>query len=314
MGLGDGIKQAAKRIFWNAQAGCCILFVLVVLTISLIATSIRNVDFDEYGIVYNSITKTVSDEIRLEGKHVLPVGSQLIIFKRRYITMEFNIEDGDPVMCLSKNGLEIILDMTMQYQWDQSKLMQIFRDFGDNDSAHNYLVVLARETFREVCSYYRGVDFYDNRAIIEKRMLDLLTAAFVRGNANAQIGFVQLLNIQLPYKFDNAISAFQLAKQDIEKAKQEKDQVVTKADTRVKTARNQANRQLQGASATADGVLYAATQDAAALNDKFRNLAFSFSSAMNSTGLSAPSFIGSYLQSKLLREATQGAAPIVAFS
>lgn len=315
----------SKKVFFNWQCCCISTVVSLIVIISLVATSVRNVDHDEYAIVYNSISKVVDPEVRMEGKHLLPVGSSLIFFRRTYVTIEFAQEDGDEVECLSRNGLKMVLDMTMQYQWQNGKIIDIFRNFGTNDLAHNFLMFLARETFREVCSLYDAVDFFGGgnvkdqgktRAAIQEKMRNALTESFSNASTYADLQQVQLLNIKLPLEVDRAINEVQQADLDSTKARQEELQELQKAGVNLNKATYSAQTFINDANEEKLTIMYKAGQDVAALEARFDQLAESFATVLNSTGMSPEAFVTSYLESQLLRqvEGSSTNPPIIAFN
>lgn len=114
----------------------------ILLMIILLPLSIKKVSHDEYGIRYDGLTKKVHDDVYDEGKHLCTPQTQMYTYDRTIQKLELNMS------CLSSNGIEIEIEVDIQYQIPKSQVYTIFDEFGEFENLKQYLMVIADDSVR----------------------------------------------------------------------------------------------------------------------------------------------------------------------
>ena len=90
--------------------------------------------FPLVGLAYNIHQKTLATTVQREGLHAGAPGYKFIIFKSVFQSIAF-----PDLRCLNKDGIEIELDVQLQYRARPKNLREIILLFKDNE---NYLDIL----------------------------------------------------------------------------------------------------------------------------------------------------------------------------
>ncbi|XP_056012084.1 uncharacterized protein LOC125682499 [Ostrea edulis] len=107
----------------KCMAVLIVIGALVIMTIALIATSLKKLASDEIGIKYDTINKDLGSSTEREGLHNGPPGFEFIIFPSVYKSLEFSLK------CLNKDGVQIKLDVTYQYKVRSANLRTVILNF-----------------------------------------------------------------------------------------------------------------------------------------------------------------------------------------
>ena len=94
----------------------CICCIGVLLTVILIPVSLKSVEYNEYAIRYDDLTKTIYPDLYLEGKYVFTPETKL--FKFSSLVQKMSIE----LSCLTSNGVNVELYVDIQYQMAKSQV------------------------------------------------------------------------------------------------------------------------------------------------------------------------------------------------
>jgi len=161
-------------------------------------------------------------------------------------------------LCLSNDGLQIVLDITYQYKLQQNNLYNFFLTYGlDYESV---IGLLAWSAVRDTCGEWDSDGFYYSRETIEQSMLVKMQNNFAGINVDA--GFLQLSNVDFPDSFQTAVRNVQENMQDATQASNERAGSVTNATTEVLQAEQDAQVLLIQAEADASVILATANATA----------------------------------------------------
>lgn len=86
------------------------------------------------GLAYDIHQKKLASEVKREGLHPGPPGYHFIIFPSVFQSISY-----EDLMCLNKEGIEIELDVQLQYRARPAQLREIIIQFKDKE---NYLEIL----------------------------------------------------------------------------------------------------------------------------------------------------------------------------
>jgi len=269
---------------------CCIG---IILTCILIPCSIQNVDYNQYAIAYNNHTCEAKMEVYDQGKYFVGLATTMFKYNRIAVTVEFT--NDKRVGCLTYDGIQIILDITFQYQIIKGELLDIFFDWGMEDQLSDFLKVTARDSIRDTCATKTAQNFYEERGGIEQA----ITAAVVRdvalAGAHIVIRALQLKNVELPIELQTAIEEKQRSEQDIDNALNERAGALINAQTKLETAKVEAATVIIVAEAEATAVLTEAAERSTSITTVFKNRGSVYKFIMTETNMTATTFVNDYL-------------------
>ncbi|KAK7507138.1 hypothetical protein BaRGS_00001073, partial [Batillaria attramentaria] len=209
------------------------IVVLMIMTIVLLATSLKKLASDEVGLQYDTIQKDLDTEVFTEGLHTGPPGYKFIVFPNVYTTLNYN-----RLKCLNSDGVPVHIDVSFQFKANLSKLADIVLDFKDFDGYKKVLTFTGRTALHEACSYFNTSQFQAERGNFQSTLQTVLKNRFLK--LFAHITDLQVNNIQRPPEYEAAIRSKERAKEDIQVAKQERPRLLTEANTTKREAESEA--------------------------------------------------------------------------
>lgn len=105
----------------------------VVALIILIITSFSQLEVNQVGLDYSGITKTIDKNIYTAGIHFLGVAHSFIKFPSTIQTYEFSKmpkADSNLIRSRTKNGLEVEIEVSFQYQFITNQLYDMYMKYG----------------------------------------------------------------------------------------------------------------------------------------------------------------------------------------
>lgn len=158
------------------------------------------------------------------------------------------MKEGSILSARTKDGLSISLDVSFQYRIQPDNAQLIYMDYLLKYE-DTYLRV-ARDSIRDVCSVFNAIDFFNNRTYIGDVMFEQVSSDL--NTLYADVGLLQLRNVDLPDSFEKALENVEIARQEYEVALREQEAAIIRADTKVIEAAAAAQVQVIGATATAE--------------------------------------------------------------
>ncbi|GFR63356.1 sPFH domain band 7 family protein [Elysia marginata] len=270
---------------------------ILILTISLLASSLKKLSSKEVGLQYDSIQKDLDGKVYTEGLHLGPVGYEFIKFPNIYTTMTF-----DKLQCLNSDGVRINIDVTYQYRVQMTNLKKIAMDFKDFDGFQVVLASVGRASLHEACSYFDTVDFQANRGDFQDRLEKILTDRYKE--VNCDVEDLQVNNIQRPKLYENAIRSKERAKADIRVAEEQRPKIVKEANTTLREAISEAQIIVDKAMSQSRILAAQADAEAEAILQQYKKEAEAYSSILQSSGLNfSPEGFISYLGVRVIADA-----------
>jgi len=217
---------------------CCVVLVTFVI---LLATSFSSLEFNEWGLDYSGITKTVSKSSASGGIHFLGIGHHFIKFPKTVQTIEFSSENTATEASLNSrtsDGLEVTLEISFQYSLNADNLTQLYMTYGEEYK--DVFVLVAMDILTDLATKYTAYNFFVDRQQIGAAMQDALNTAY-KNICFASVDFFQLRSVDLPDKFEDAIQLTEVKKQDIQKAQAEKSKTEVEFETKKLEALYQMN-------------------------------------------------------------------------
>lgn len=143
--------------------------------------------------------------------------------------------------------------VSFQYTVDKSRLLEAVAEYRDFEKFNEMVKAAGVSAVHHGCGEFAVQAFQGKRSEVQARMLEFFRLK-IEGNATtgakglySRAVDLQLRNIQLPPAYAQAVSSKQSAEEDIELAKNQRTQSLTAANTALLTARQEAERELDGA-------------------------------------------------------------------
>jgi len=277
--------------------GCICLSLL--LTVILIPVSLRNVGHSEYGVAYDTLTCLYDPEVYTEGKHLLRPSTEMYYYSKIIVQIEL---DGDnSVECLTKDGINVVLEVTFQYEIIKEELISIFMDFGWEATLREFLQLTAVDSILDTCGMWSAQSFYETRGAIELDIMTNLQTDFVLAECHVTAKLLQLKNVWLPLELETAIMEKQRSEQDIDNALNERAGALIVAETVLASAKVEAETLIITAAAEATALVTEATELATSVETVYRNRASYYKIIKESMegNMTVSEFINDYLYGEI---------------
>ncbi|WAR27568.1 hypothetical protein MAR_013272 [Mya arenaria] len=235
-----------------------VALLIILMTIILLATSLKKLSSDQIGLTYDTINKNLGDEVKREGLHNGPPGFEFIIFPSVYKTISFS-----DLKCLNKDGVIITLDVTYQFKAQPTKLHDLIINFKDYDGYKKVLEYTGESALHESCSYFNTSQFQAERGKFQERVS----------------------NIERPSEYEDAIRSKERAREDIEVARNERPRLVTEAMTEFLEA-NTTSQIIRDKAESDKRILQArAEQEAKAIIEQYQKESEAYAQILDPNGL-----------------------------
>lgn len=278
-------ENGGAKWFWGSFCGFGIL-----LTCILVPLSIFDVSHDDYAIKYDSLTKKVDHSIVEEGKYIFTPETELFYYNKIVVTISFT-----DFICLTNDGINIEMNLNIQYQLIKNELFSIFWEFGKEEQLKTLLKNIAEDSIRDVCSIYEHGDFPDQRDIIQSNMENTLANDFILSKAHAELQYLELINYEFPDSLNTAIDSKQSALQDINNAENEREGELTIAGTLYNTVSTEAETLVNQAEGTAEAILTAAEEEATSTTEIWENRLKTYYKLKEEMEMTSEEFVSEYL-------------------
>lgn len=269
----------------------------IILLCILLFGGIRFIGFDEYGIVYYTITQQPDEEIITQGTHWLSIDSEVYRYSKIIIEQRFN-----NLNCLSSDGIKIVINVKLYYQYKQEELLDIFWEYGEASKIENYIKLTAHSGIQDTCSKFIATDFPNKRSEVQSNLEWDLANRFARSKTHSTVNSVQLENYSFPDELNDAIDQKQIALQDKEKAENERQGQLTIAETQKKIADIEAEKIIIKGRAEAESIILESNTTATAITQKLTARALTFLQIKNELQMNTTEFVQGYLKGFVIKE------------
>ncbi len=167
----------------------------------------------------------------------------------------------------SKDAQTMDILMTIQYQIDTSKAIEIANKYGSLDILGNRIQSVATEKAKSVLSSYSAMSIIETRSSISPEVEEAIKNA-IDENYYVNIVAVVLVNIDFSDAFEATVENKMIAEQEKLKAEYEKETAIVNAEKELEVAKLQAQAKLETATADAKAQIELAKAEARALQLK----------------------------------------------
>ncbi|XP_050418870.1 uncharacterized protein LOC126832201 isoform X1 [Patella vulgata] len=269
------MSKVSRKCVAIVIAVSCIL----IISVALIATSIKTLSSAEVAIFYNRVFLTLRPEPYYEGLYTGPPGFEFIIYPNTFTTKQFYY-----FKCLNAEGITMELNVEYQYKAEIDSLQTIMKDFKDFDDYKEILEDEGEAALQNACSNFNTSQFQSERGafqgVVRARLQERYTQLF------CTVTGVQVNNIMWPSSYEIAIRSTETAREDIRVAASEQPRLLTEADTEILQAKTQAQIILDKAESDARVRKNKADSVAQAITAQFEKEGESYSEILSNQGLS----------------------------
>lgn len=240
---------------------CCTIFtVALIVGCVLIGLSVKVVEPEEYALNYRKIQNYFDGNVYEQGRWVLQPDSKLFRFSKVYTEIDFT-DEGNDVICISADGMNITIDVVSQYKYTKDGLIDMVYKY-DNYS-DDFAITLARSSFLNTCgSYQIESGFMQNREQVGNDMLHHYQVGLNWTGFPATSEFAELRDIVYPSEYAAAIIEKQEAQQQCLLLESQRPTLITEAQTVLANTEQQALIDLEKASTEARAIIDAASSTA----------------------------------------------------
>lgn len=211
------------------QAG----LVATALVVIFVALCLDQVDQNQYGLVFNWVTKQIRPTVYHGGTHFIGAWNTFVTFPATVQTIEFSERAGqrtaEALHTRTKEGLGLHLSISFEYKLVPEDLPKLYAI--TNDAYEALYTRIARDQLLEAASEYEGPQYWLERKKIGEHMRDLVDGSLQASHAS--LWGLQLLIIDLPDQFEDSITRTQVQKQMVKTRKNEQIATGIRADTEV---------------------------------------------------------------------------------
>lgn len=236
-----------------AGGGCCVFtFFIWFFFVSALAPN-------EYGLLRNYLTGTISFEAYRGGLHLTGPLKGFMKFPATQVSLEFSsgahpaieARTGANSDDAESGGQPITITCAVQYQYRQADLSKVYLSFGSAEAATERFYQLSKMAISSTAQRYTPQDFWEKRSIIAGEMLVKINDTLVHDGHVEAVRF-QILKVGFQPEYEASITAIQVAEQ--QKVVNQNDQAVQRVEQSIAVmeAVNQANIANISAGAAAD--------------------------------------------------------------
>jgi len=223
------------------------------------AMSLDYVEQNEYGLVYNWVTKTIGKEVYHGGTHPIGFWNKFVVFPATVRSIEFSnrrwpLATSPTLHTRTKEGLGLQLSISFQYTLNPDRLAELYA--LTNVAYEGLFVRIARDQLLEAAAEYEGPQYWLQRQDVGDHMRGLVDQQL--RESCAKLWGLQLLVIDLPDRYEKAITLTQVQQQIIKTRRNEQKAASIRADTEVLKA--DYDRQIQVVRASAEANYTVATK------------------------------------------------------
>jgi len=196
--------------------------------------SLDYVEQNEYGLVYNWITKTIGKRVYHGGTHPIGFWNKFVVFPATVQSIEFSnrrwpLANSPTLQTRTKEGLALHLSISFQYTLDPERLPQLYA--LTNVAYEALFARIARDQLMEAGAEYEGPQYWLHRHEVGALMNTRVGQALQK--TCATLWGLQLLVIDLPDRYEQAITLTQVQQQIIKTRRNEQYAASIRADTDV---------------------------------------------------------------------------------
>ncbi len=221
-----------------------------------------------------------------EAKEIRPAGTHFDFWiTRKYEIYDAKVQNVEiSSMAYSKDAQTMDIAMTVQFQIDPSRAIDIAKQYGAMTTLSNRIQSITVEKTKSVLSSYSAMDIIQNRSKISPQVEQTIREA-VNEEYYVNITAVVLTNIDFSDAFEKTVEDKMIAEQEKLKAEYEKETAIVNANKDLEVAKLAAEAKLAAAKADAEAQIAIATAEATTIKLKSVEVARSLGFTITETAV-----------------------------
>lgn len=246
-------KRKTNGIIGSVVAG---IFALMLV---LVPMSFHTVEAGEIAVVKN-LGK--AEKVRTAGTYFD------FWITKTYATYDAKVQNLEiKTQAYSKDAQTMDVAMTVQYQIDSSKAIEIANKYGSIMVLENRIQSIATEKTKATLSSYSAMNIIETRATISPQVEEIIKNT-VNDEYYVNIVAVVLTNIDFSDAFEKTVEDKMIAEQEKLKAEYEKETAIVNAEKELEVAKLAAQAKIESAKADAQAQVEVAKAEAMAIQLK----------------------------------------------
>lgn len=190
-----------------------------------------------------------------------------------WVTESYNVYDAKvqnleiQTQAYSKDAQTMDISMTLQYQIDTSKAIEIANKYGSITVLANRIQSIATEKTKSNLSSYSAMNIIETRSSISPQVEEIIKST-VTEEYYVDIVAVVLTNIDFSAAFEQTVEDKMIAEQEKLKAEYEKQTAIVNAEKELEVAKLAAQAKIESAKADAQAQIEVAKSEAKAIQLK----------------------------------------------
>jgi len=286
----------------GAMIGCGCYCVVLIVSCILFGVSWDVIEPTEVGIAFDgNIQKIEHDKLWGNGRYLIGLGRSFLKFPSTQQTIRFGDArtihfeepDGGEIVCRTKDGLEIKLEVAIQYVLSQNAedLVLLYLDTGGEWV--EFYMRIAQVVVRDVASLFDAIEFREARDVIAIKITQELDTAFQV--MFASVPSAQLINMEIESLLADAITNTQVAKQDVYQAVNEQQVLEVEAQKDLEVSIKLKEIKIESAKKQADEILAIANAAANIIDNTINSQIQAYTNLTESLNLDSSDKLLSYL-------------------
>ena len=233
-----------------------VMLSIVAIIAVMAAASFGKVHTLEFALDYDFLTQTISDQTLGSGLHFLGgPWHRLIRYPGTLQNMQFSSDDSphDELHARTADGLQVVLEITFQYQLAVQEIHDLYEDFGELGYLSVYFDV-ASHLISEDAAKYSAYEFFNSKETIAMAMQKTMDGYFSE-HLHANIISLQIQSSRLPTEFNDAITDTVTQQQNITNTQKYVDSMTVSLATAMLTAQKAANATVATAAGVAEQLI-----------------------------------------------------------
>lgn len=202
------------------------------------------------------------EEVKEPGTHFdLWVAKDYVYYDTKVQTLDIT------TMSYSQDKQTMDIAMTVQYQIDKSKVVDIASNYGTLEILSSRIQSVVSERTKAVLSNYDADELIQDRAMISAEVTKIISEA-IDAKYYVTIVNISLTNIDFSDAYEQSVEQAMIAKQEVVKAQAEAEKALIEAQNKIEIAKAEADAKIAAAQGDAEAVLLAAQAEAEAIKLK----------------------------------------------
>lgn len=267
----------------------------ILVTVTIVPLSIFNISSTEYALRYNDLTKNVDSQVYGEGKYTFTPQTTMFYYKKIVKTNEYK-----ELICLTKDGVQVTMNIDVDYQLIKDELFDIFWEFGKEDNLQYLISNVVHDSVRDSCSHFNYTNFPSNRDGVQSLMENNLKADISNSNGHCEVQSLRLVNYNFPTSLNDAIDNKQLSLQDTESANNEREVKIASAEAELTIQNIKSQTIIDVAIGKAYEITLEGQKQADTIQSIWGKRKLTYSTLMTELGMNVDTFVTDYLYGVVL--------------